>query len=152
MELNIAKFFFNNSNRGFMKKSILILLCILLVVPLFSSDKNDIPSWATPDSMYKKVEKELKHEIKKYEKTIIDTTYLYYYNKCERNWNRKIWKEAVTKAVEMCKNDVAVAAAKTGLFGEKLLKTLAVTAEDAVSGFNNWIDSGSQKFEERHNP
>ena len=134
-----------------MKKTFLILLCLLLVTPLFASDTKEIPNWATPEKMYKNVEKELKHEIRKYERTIIDTTYLYYYNKCEHNWNRKIWKEAVSKAVEMCRNDVAVAAAKTGVFGEKLLKTLAVTAEDAVSGFNNWIESGSQKFEERHN-
>ena len=135
-----------------MKKSILFFFCLLLVASLFSSDKKDIPSWATPNSMYKKVEKELKHDIKNYEKTIIDTTYLYYYNKCERNWDRKIWKEAVAKAVEMCRNDVAIAAAKTGIFGEKLLKTLVVTPEDAMSSFNNWIESGSQKFEERHNP
>lgn len=135
-----------------MKRASFIIFCLLLFTPLFASDTKEIPNWATPEKMYKNVEKELKHEIRKYERTIIDTTYLYYYNKCERNWNRKIWKEAVSKAVEMCRNDVAVAAAKTGVFGEKLLKTLAVTAEDAVSGFNNWIDSGSKKFEERHNP
>lgn len=134
-----------------MKKASFILFCLLLFTPLFASDTKEIPNWAIPEKMYKNVEKELKHEIRNYERTIIDTTYLYYYNKCERNWNRKIWKEAVSKAVEMCRNDVAVAAAKTGVFGEKLLKTLAVTAEDAVSGFNNWIESGSQKFEERHN-
>ena len=134
-----------------MKRASFIIFCLLLFTPLFASDTKEIPNWATPEKMYKNIEKELKHEIRKYERTIIDTTYLYYYNKCERNWNRKIWKEAVAKAVEMCRNDVAVAAAKTGVFGEKLLKTLAVTAEDAVSGFNNWIESGSQKFEERHN-
>lgn len=135
-----------------MKRASFIIFCLLLFTPLFASDTKEIPNWATPEKMYKNIEKELKHEIRKYERTIIDTTYLYYYNKCERSWNRKIWKEAVSKAVEMCRNDVAVAAAKTGVFGEKLLKTLAVTAEDAVSGFNNWIDSGSKKFEERHNP
>ncbi len=134
-----------------MKKASFILFCLLLFTPLFASTIKEIPNWATPEKMYKNVEKELKHEIRKYEKTIIDTTYLSYYNKCERNWNRKIWKEAVTKAVEMCKNNVAIAAAKTGVFGEKLLQTLAVTAEVAVSGFNKWIESGSQKFEERHN-
>ena len=134
-----------------MKKASFIFFCLLLFTPLFASTIKEIPNWAPPEKMYKNVEKELKHEIRKYEKTIIDTTYLFYYNKCERNWNRKIWKEAVTKAVEMCKNNVAIAAAKTGVFGEKLLQTLAVTAEDGVSGFNKWIESGSQKFEERHN-
>ena len=134
-----------------MKKLILILCCLLMSALLFASSTTKIPKWATVESMYKKVEKQLDHKIEKYEQTIIDTTYLYYFNKCEGKWTREIWKEAVSKAVEMCKNNVAIAAAKTGIFGEKLLKTLAVTTEDAVSGFNNWIDSGSKKFDERHN-
>ena len=134
-----------------MKKLILILLCILSARALFASGGKKIPKWATPESMYKSVKKELKHDIEQHEKTIIDTTYLYYYNQCSGNWTREIWNVAVNKAVEMCRNKAAVAAAKTGVFGEKLLKTLAVTAEDVVSGFNNWIDSGSKSFNERHN-
>ena len=52
----------------------------------------------------------------------------------------------------MCNNPVAVAAAKTGVFGEKLLQTLVVTTEDAISGFNNWIENGSEKYKEKYKP
>lgn len=134
-----------------MKKSRLILFCLLSAELLFASGTKDIPEWGTPECMYKSVEKELGHDMEKHEQTIIDTTYLYYYNKCNDDWSHEIWDTAVNKAVEMCRNNVAVAAAKTGVFGEKLLQTLAVSAKDAVSGFNKWIDSGSEKFKERHN-
>lgn len=134
-----------------MKKIILILFCLLSAGVIFASGAKDIPDWGTPESMYKSVEKELGYNIEKHEQVIIDTTYLYYYNKCNGAWTREIWDEAVNKSVEMCRNNAAVAAAKSGVFGEKLLQTLAVTAEDALSGFNKWIQSGSEKFKERHN-
>ena len=134
-----------------MKKIILILLCLLSVGLLFASGSKDMPEWGTVECMYKSVEKELGHNMEKHEQAIIDTTYLYYYNKCSGNWNRETWDIAVDKAIEMCRNKAAVAAAKTGVFGEKLLQTLAVTTEDAASGFNKWIESGSEKFKERHN-
>lgn len=134
-----------------MKKIILFLFTMLISALLFASGSKDIPEWGTPESMYRSVEKELGHDMQKYEQNIIDTTYLYYYNQCNGKWTREKWDVAVAKAVELCKNNVAIAASKTGIFGEKLLKTLVVTTEDAVHGFNNWINSGSKKFEERHN-
>ena len=134
-----------------MKKTILILSCLLISALLFASGAKEIPEWGTPESMYKSVEKELGHNIEKHEQVIIDTTYLYYYKKCNEDWNREIWDVAVTKAVEMCRNNTAIIAAKTGIFGEKLLQTLVVTTENAVSGFNKWIDSGSEEYKERHN-
>lgn len=134
-------------------KRIILFFCILLISGiLFASGRTDVTEWGTVESMYKSVEKELGHDMEKHEQTIIDTTYLYYYGKCDGKWTREKWDVALEKAVEMCRNNVAITAAKTGIFGEKLLKTLAVTTEDAVSGFNNWINSGSKKFEERHNP
>ena len=135
-----------------MKKVTLIISALFLVAEIFAFGTKEIPNWATTESMYENVKKQLDHDLEKYEQIIIDTTYLYYYNKCNGNWTDEIWNVAVAKAVSMCRNNIAVAAAKSGVFGEKLLRTLAVTAEDAVSGFNNWIESGSQKFEERHNP
>lgn len=134
-----------------MRKSILFLCCLLTSAFLFASGNKNIPKWGTPESMYKSVEEQLNHKIEKYEQSIIDTTYLYYYNQCNGNWSREKWDVAVEKAVELCKNNVAIAAAKTGVFGEKLLKTLVVTTEDAVHGFNNWIESGSKKYQKRHN-
>lgn len=119
---------------------------------LFASGQTDDTEWGTVESMYKSVEKELGHDMEKHEQAIIDTTYLYYYSKCDGKWTRENWSVALDKAVEICRNKIAIAAAKAGIFGEKLLKTLVVTTEDAVSSFNNWINTGSKKFEERHNP
>lgn len=134
-----------------MKKTIFVICVLFMAVQLFSYGSKEIPDWGTVESMNKSVEKQLGHELEKYEQTIIDTTYLYYYNKCEGEWTREIWDIAVDKAVVMCRNNIAIAAAKTGVFGEKLLQTLIVTAEDIVSGISNWIESGSEKYNERHN-
>ena len=118
---------------------------------VFASCAKEVPEWGTVESMYKSVEKQLGHNIEKYEQNIIDATYLYYYNKCEGNWTRDMWDVAVEKAVELCKNNVAIIASKAGVFGEKLIQTLVVTAEDVVTGLNNWLESGSEKYKERHN-
>ena len=133
-----------------MKKIVLFLCCLLMTGLLFASGAKEIPEWGTPESMYRSVEKELGHDMEKYEQTIIDTTYLYYYNQCKGTWTHEIWDVAVEKAVEMCRNNAAIIAAKTGVFGEKLLKTLVVTTEDAISAFNNWIESGSERYKEKH--
>lgn len=135
-----------------MKKIICILFCLIIANIIFASGTKDIPEWGTPESMYQRVEKELGHDMEKYERNIVDTTYLYFYNKCNGDWTPENWEVAVSKAVEMCKNNVAIVASKTGVFGEKLLQTLAVTTEDAVSGFNKWIDEGSERYREKHNP
>ncbi len=134
-----------------MRKVFLMGLFMFIAIQLFAyGTKEEIPEWGTVESMYENVEKQLGHEIEKYEKTIIDTTYLYFYNKCEGKWNHEFWDIAVSKATEICRNPIAIAAAKTGIFGEKLLKTLVVTAEDIVSGFNNWIESGAEEYQNRH--
>ncbi|MBE6351214.1 MAG: hypothetical protein E7062_10795 [Spirochaetaceae bacterium] len=135
-----------------MKKKNLIFFYIFMASLLFASGAKDVPEWGTVESFNINVEKQLGHEIEKYEQVIVDATYLYYYGKCEENWTLEKWDIAITKAVNMCNNPVAVAAAKTGVFGEKLLQTLVVTTEDAISGFNNWIENGSEKYKEKYNP
>ena len=133
-----------------MKKIIFIFFLSLMAAQIFASGSKEIPDWGTPESMYKSVAKQLGHELEKHEQVIIDTTYLYYFNKCSGDWSREIWDIAENKAIELCKNNVAIVAAKAGVFGEKLLQTLVVTAEDIVSGINNWIESSSEKYNERH--
>lgn len=129
-----------------MKKRIAIFSILLMAAQLFAFNSKK----ATVDKMYKEVQKELGHKIEKYEQNIIDTTYLYYYKKCEGNWTQKIWDIAVDKSVEMCNNKAAVAASKTGNFGEKFLQSLIVTTENLFEGFNNWIESGSEEYNKRH--
>ena len=129
-----------------MKKSISLFIFILMTVQLFSFN----PKKTTANHMYKDVQKQLGHKIEKYEKNIIDTTYLYYYNKCDGEWTKEIWETTVNKSVELCNNKAAVAASKTGEFGEKFLQSLIVTAEDAFEGFNNWLNKNSEEYQKRH--
>ena len=137
-----------------MKKTIMkviLAFCFLcLATQLFAFGVKEPSNWATVENFHSEVQKKLGHELEKYELNIIDTTYLYYYGKCEQNWTLEMWNTAVEKSVELCKNPAAVTASKAGVFGEKLLQTLVVTTEDIVSGLNNWLESGSEEYKKRH--
>lgn len=129
---------------------ILIFSFIFLEAAGFSKDKA-IPRKYRIQAYTKAVEKELGHKSQDYEKSIIEATYSYYGKACENNWDKESWKEAVQKAVELCKNKIAVAAAKAGEFGEKLLKALIQTTKDAADSFSNWLDKKSQEYDEKSN-
>ena len=133
-----------------MKRIIVIFLVFLMIAPLYASGGKEVTNETSVEKMYELVQKELGHKLEKYEKTIIDTTYLYYYSKCDGNWNSEIWTIAVDKSVELCQNTIAIAASKTGNFGEKLLQTLIVTTEDVFSAIGNWIENGSEEYKKRH--
>ena len=129
-----------------MKKSISFFLIVLMATQLFAFNTRK----ATVDNLYKQVQKELGHKIEKYEQNIIDSTYLYYYQKCNGAWTKELWETTIDKSVELCNNKAAIAASKTGEFGEKLLQSLIVTTEDAFAGFNNWLNKNSEEYEKRH--
>lgn len=129
-----------------MKKSLSLFVIILMVAQLFAFNAKK----ATVDNLYKLVQKELGHKIEKYEQNIIDSTYLFYYKKCSGNWTKEIWETTIDKSVELCNNKAAIAASKTGEFGEKLLQSLIVTTEDAFAGFNDWLNKTSEEYEKRH--
>jgi DNA-directed RNA polymerase beta' subunit len=128
------------------KKHLSILLLTLLLAQAFAFN----PKKTSTENMYKDVQKNLGHKIEKYEKNIIDTTYLYYHQKCSGNWTKEIWTTAVSKSTELCNNKAAIAAAKAGEFGEKLLQSIIVTTEDIFSGFNDWLDKNSEEYKKRH--
>ena len=129
-----------------MKRRIGFFVVLLMMCQLFAFNAKK----ATVENMYKEVQKQLGHKIEKYEQNIIDTTYLYYYKKCDGKWTQESWNVAVDKSAELCQNKVAVSASKAGNFGEKLLQTLVVTTEDVFSGIGHWIESGSEEYKERH--
>ena len=133
-----------------MKKSIILFAVILMAAQLFASGSKDTSNEMTIGNMYVQVQRRLGHTIEKYEKNIIDTTYLYYNEKCDGKWTLELWDTAVNKAVELCHNKVAITASKAGNFGEKLLQTLIVTTEDIVKGLNDWVENGSEEYKERH--
>lgn len=129
-----------------MKKMFLFFVLVLMTYQLFAF--NILKS--TPEDMHEQVQEKLGHKIEKYEQNIIDTTYLYYFKKCDWIWTEEMWKTAVDKATELCQNKIAVAASKAGDFGEKLLQSLIVTTEDVVSGISNWLNKQSEEYKRRH--
>jgi len=96
----------------------------------------------------KAIEKEIGHKCQSYEENIIKTAYSYYSSQCENNWDKEAWKEAVKKGAELCKNKIAIAAAKAGEFGEKLLKALIVATKDATDSFSEWLDQKSEEYDD----
>ena len=133
------------------KASFLLVILISLFVSqsLFAADNTvKVPRKYQINSYIKAVEKELGHKTQDYEKSIINTTYSYYSSQCENQWDKESWKEAVDKAAELCRNKIAIAAAKAGEFGEKLLKALIISTKDAAESVSNWLDKKSQEYDD----
>ena len=132
-------------------KAKLIFLMILSFVMLeavgFAKEANDVPRKYRIAAYTKAVEKELGHKTEDFEKSIINTTYTYYGNACQNNWDKESWQEAVQKAVELCRNKIAIAAAKAGEFGEKLLKALIQSTKEAGESISNWLNEKSQEYD-----
>ena len=135
------------------KASILLVLFFSLFVSesLFAAnDGNKVPRKYQISAYTKAVEKGLGHKSEDYEKSIIDTAYLYYSNQCQNNWDKESWNQAVEQGIELCKNKIAIAAAKAGEFGEKLLKALIVTTREAADSVSNWLDQKSQEYDKQN--
>ncbi len=130
---------------------LLIISAIMLQTAGFAKEKNDVPRKYRIQAYTKAVEKELGHKTETYEQSIIETTYVYYGNACQNNWDKESWKEAVQKAVELCRNKIAIAAAKAGEFGEKLLKALIQTTKDATDSISDWLNQKAQEYDENSN-
>ena len=128
---------------------IMMLSFIMMEAAVFASGQNDVPRKYRLASYAKAVEKELGHKTEDFEKSIINVTYTYYGNACQNNWDKESWKEAVAKAVELCRNKIAVAAAKAGEFGEKLLKALIQSGKEATNSISDWLDQKSQEYDKQ---
>ena len=127
----------------------MILSFLMLDAAVFANEQNDVPRKYRLQAYTKAVEKELGHKTEDFEKSIINVTYSYYGNACQNNWDKESWKEAVEKAVELCRNKIAIAAAKTGEFGEKVLKALIQTTKDAGESISDWLDQKSQEYDKQ---
>ena len=130
---------------------ILIISAVFMQAACFAKDansKNDVPRKYRIASYTKAVEKELGHKTQEYEQSIINIAYSYYSNECQNHWDKETWKEAVQKAAELCRNKIAIAAAKAGEFGEKLLKALIESTRDAADSFSNWLDQKSKEYDD----
>ena len=119
----------------------------ILQAAAFAKEQNEVPRKYRITAYTKAVEKQLGHKAEDFEKSIINVTYSYYGNTCQNNWDKETWKEAVEKAVELCKNKIAVAAAKAGEFGEKLLKALIQATKDATNSISDWLDQKAKEYD-----
>ena len=127
----------------------MILSFVLLEAAGFAKEQDNVPRKYRLAAYTKAVEKELGHKTEDFEKSIINVTYSYYGNACQNNWDKESWKEAVEKAVELCRNKIAVAAAKAGEFGEKLLKALIQSGKEATNSISDWLDQKSQEYDKQ---
>ncbi len=105
---------------------------------------------ATVENMYSEVERKLGHKMEAMEKTVVNSTYFYYKNKCEDGWSKDAWDAAVEKSVNVCQSKAFKTAAKAGNVGEKLIQSLIVSTEDGLQSAGKWIDKQSKEYEKRH--
>ena len=137
------------------KLLLVVLICSFVCQAVCAKDTDSSKKEASVPRKYriaaytKAVEKELGHKSESYEVIIINTAYSYYGDACDNKWDKETWKEAVKKAAELCRNKIAIAAAKAGEFGEKLLKALVTATKDAADSISNWIDEKSEEFDNR---
>ncbi len=127
----------------------MILSFVLFEAASFANEQNNVPRKYRLAAYTKAVEKELGHKTEDFEKSIINVTYSYYGNACQNNWDKESWKEAVEKAAELCRNKIAIAAAKAGEFGEKLLKALIQSTKDAANSISDWLDQKSKEYDSK---
>lgn len=129
-----------------MKRKICTVLCFLIAVSMFGFNAKK----ATVENMYSEVERKLGHKMEAMEKTVVNSTYFYYKNKCEDGWSKDAWDAAVEKSVNVCQSKAFKTAAKAGNVGEKLIQSLIVSTEDGLQSAGKWIDKQSKEYEKRH--
>lgn len=135
-----------------MKKIFVIFSLLLLVAnsTFAAGSKEKKSTDYSPGAFYKEIKKELGRDILDYEQNIVDSTYLYYYTKFEKNWNNERWEEAKSTALKLCFNKAAIIASKTGMFGEKFIQAIIVSAGDVKNSFESWLETNSDRYEKSH--
>ncbi|MCR4952453.1 MAG: hypothetical protein K6A43_00120 [Treponema sp.] len=131
------------------KKIFVVFTLMAFAAVLFAGDYDSVPKKYQPAKFTKAVEKKLGHKCEDYEKSIVDSSYAYYFEETDEKWTKESWESAIAKAAELCSNKAAIAAAKAGKFGEKFLKAFTVSAEDAVNSFTKWLDEKSDEYDNR---
>jgi len=64
-----------------------------------------------------------------------------------RKMSDKEYAHAIDQAAKICRNDAAKALYRMGVAGEKLLKALIQTAEDAAKAAGDYIEKKSQEYD-----
>lgn len=133
-----------------MKKMIIILTVFFLLTAGVYAKGTQEQNFG-PNAYHNAVAWYLGHNLNESEISIADSTYLWYNQKCDGNWNSELFDYAVDKGVANCKNPAMLVAAKTGEFGEKLLKALIISAGDAAEATSKWLERNSDRYDKKNN-
>ena len=94
------------------KKIFVVFTLMALAAVLFAGDYDSVPKKYQHAKFTKAVEKKLGHKCEDYEKSIVDSSYAYYFEETDEKWTKESWESAIAKAAELCSNKAAIAAAK----------------------------------------
>lgn len=107
------------------------------------------------------VEREAGKPLTDDEKKIVDSVFIFYNAKygysvkditpqiAAKNMNAEEYKNTVTQAAKVSKNKAAKGLLATGKVGEKLLKAIIITTEEAAKATGTWIDKKSTEYDKR---
>lgn len=130
-----------------MKNRTLAILLLALCAPLaFPGGKGDSVAY-TPEAYGKAIARILGHTLDESEKTVADATYIWYFERYDKTWEKDEYDLAVKKGAENCQNKAMLSAARAGKFGEKMLKALIVSAGDAAEKISDWVDENSERYD-----
>lgn len=121
------------------------LFVLLLAAPLSASGGSDSRSY-TEQSYKNAVSRSIGHRLDENEEVVAAATWIWYDQKCGHEWDGEGFAIAVEAGAKNCTNEAMIAAAKTGKFGEKLLKALVVAAGDAAENFSDWVEKNSDRY------
>lgn len=142
------------NNRAY-TKVIFIALFLLAFLPVFSSGGQDGRDYL------KDVEREAGAPLTKEENQIADIVFLFYNSyygypvkditpqKAAKNMTAQEYENTVRQAAKVLKNAAAKGLQSTGKAGEKLLKAIIVTTEDAAKATGSWIDKKAEEYDNR---
>jgi hypothetical protein len=66
-----------------------------------------------------------------------------------RKMSEEEYRNAVAQAAKLCKNDAAKGFYKMGKAGEKLLKAIIQTIEDAAKATGDWVEKKSGEYDKK---
>jgi len=145
------------TRRNPMKKAIaLVLLAVLALTGAFGDFL-----WFKIRNPVSDIEKRVQVKLNHEEKAIAELVMAYYavkygYSKdgaplkdAYRKMSEQEYSNAVAQAAKICRNDAAKGFYRMGKAGEKLLKAIIQTIEDAAKATGDYIDKKSEQYDKK---
>ncbi len=140
-----------------MKKAIaLVLLAVLALTGAFGDFL-----WFKIRNPVSDIEKRVQVKLNHEEKAIAELVMAYYavkygyskdgapLNDAYRKMSEQEYSNAVAQAAKICRNDAAKGFYRMGKAGEKLLKAIIQTIEDAAKATGDYIDKKSEQYDKK---